>query len=67
MNEIEKFNARIEASEAAIVAIQHAAVVDRKMGHDKHYNGHFTKALQELTMARDAVSAHKKRFEAVGR
>ena len=66
MTEIEKFDARIKALEEALAAVQHAAVVDRKMGHDKHYNGHFTKALDELTTARDAVSAHKKRFEIVG-
>lgn len=67
MTEIEKFNERIEAVEQAIAAVQHAATVDRKMSHDKHYNGHFTKALSELTMVRDAVKSHKTRFEAVGR
>lgn len=67
MTEIEKFEARIQATEEALVAVQHAASVDRKMGHDKHYNGHFTKALQELTMAKEAVESHKKRFELVGK
>ena len=67
MTEIEKFNERIVAIEEAIKAVQHAATVDRKMSHDKHYNGHFTKALTELTSVRDAVKAHKTRFEAVGR
>lgn len=67
MTEIEKFNERIEAVEQAILAVQHAATVDRKMSHDKHYNGHFTKALTELTMIKDAVKSHKTRFEAVGR
>lgn len=67
MTEIEKFEQRIEAVEQALLAVQHAANVDRKMSHDKHYNGHFTKALSELTMVRDAVKAHKTRFETVGR
>jgi hypothetical protein len=67
MTEIEKFDQRIEALEQAITAVQHAATVDRKMSHDKHYNGHFTKALTELVSVRDAVKAHKIRFEAVGR
>lgn len=67
MQEIEKFDARIKALEEAIAAVQHAATVDRKMSHDKHYNGHFTKALQELTIAKDAVSAHKVRFVTIGR
>ena len=67
MTEIEKFDERIEAMEQAITAVQHAASVDRKMSHDKHYNGHFTKALTELVTVRDAVKALKVRFEAVGR
>lgn len=67
MNEIEKFNERLEAIDSAIKAIQHAASVDRKMSHDKHFNGHFTKALDELISIRTSVSAHKVRFEAIGR
>ena len=67
MTELEMFEARIKATEEALVAVQHASVVDRKMSHDKHYNGHFTKALAELTMVKEAVESHKKRFEAVGR
>lgn len=67
MTEIEKFDERIAALEAAIAAVQHAATVDRKMSHDKHYNGHFTKALTELTTVKDGVKALKVRFETVGR
>lgn len=67
MNEIEKFDARIKAMEDALAAVQHAATVDRKMSHDKHYNGHFTKALQELTTAKEAVAAHRTRFVTLGR
>ena len=67
MTEIEKFNERIEALDAAIAAAQHAASVERKLSHDKHYNGHLTKALTELTTVRDGVKALKVRFETVGR
>lgn len=67
MTEIEKFDQRLEAVESALVAVQHAASVDRKMSHDKHYNGHFTKALTELVSIKDSIKHQKTRFEAIGR
>ena len=67
MTEVEKLNERLEAIEQAILVTQHAATVDRKLSHDKHYNGHLTKALTELVTVRDGVKALKVRFETVGR
>lgn len=67
MTEIEKLEARIDAVAAAIDAIKHAAVVDRKMSHDKHVDGHFTKALTEMAGLSSSLNALKKRIEAIGR
>jgi hypothetical protein len=67
MTELEKFDARIEAVEAAITATKSAMVIDRKLSHDKHGSGHFTKALTELTDVHTGLKALKIRFETVGR
>ena len=67
MTEIEKLDERIQAVEAAIAATQHAASVDRKLSHDKHTSGHFTKALTELTSLKSSLNNLKIRTEAVGR
>lgn len=48
MTELEKLDMRIDAAERASVMVQQAASVDRKLSHDKHTSGHFTKALTEL-------------------
>ena len=67
MTELEKLNARLEAIEQAITATMHAASVDRKMGHDKHLSGHFTKALTELDALKNSIKALIVRHEAIGR
>ncbi len=67
MNEVEKLEARIEAIDTAIAATKMAMGVDRKLSHDKHTNGHFTKALDELTSVRSQLSNLKVRVETVGR
>ena len=67
MTELEKIAERLNAVEAAIHATQHAASVDRKMSHDKHTNGHFTKALQELISIKTQLEAVARRIETVGR
>ena len=67
MTEIEKLEARIEATDTAIANVRMAMGVDRKMSHDKHSNGHFTKALDELTSIRSQLSNLKVRVETVGR
>lgn len=67
MTEVEKLEARIVAVDQAIEAVRHALSVDRKMGHDKHPSGHFTKALSELDSVRTQLSALKVRVETVGR
>lgn len=67
MTETDKLNERLEAIEQAITATQHAASVDRKLSHDKHLSGHFTKALTELDSLRNSIKALIKRHETVGR
>ena len=67
MTDLEKLEARIEAVDTAIAATKMAMGVDRKMSHDKHTNGHFTKALDELTSIRSQLSNLKVRVETVGR
>ena len=67
MTDLEKLEARIEAVDTAIAATKMAMGVDRKLGHDKHPNGHFTKALQELTSVQTQLNALKVRVETVGR
>ena len=63
MTELDKLNARIQSLDEALAAINHAAVVDRKNGHDKHYNGHFTKALAEITAVKAHVESLKTRIQ----
>ena len=67
MTEIEKLEARIEATDTAIANVRMAMGVDRKLSHEKHTNGHFTKALDELTSVRSQLSNLKVRVETVGR
>lgn len=65
MTDLEKLNERLSAVEAAISATQHAASVDRKLSHDKHLSGHFTKALTELDSLRNSLKSLIKRAETV--
>jgi predicted nucleic acid-binding Zn-ribbon protein len=67
MTEIEKFDKRLTALEQALAAVQHAASVDRKLTHEKHYERLLVKALNELTSIRDSVKAQKIRFETIGK
>lgn len=67
MNDLEKLEARLEATNAAIEATKHATVVNRKMSHDRHENGHFTKALTELTDMQTGLTNMITRYNAVGR
>jgi hypothetical protein len=41
--------------------------VDRKMSNDKHPNGHYTKALTELTDIQTGLNSLRVRLIAVGR
>lgn len=63
MTETEKLAERLEAIEQAISAVHHATSVDRKMSHDKHMNGHFTKALTELDSVKKHVNSLITRLE----
>jgi hypothetical protein len=67
MTDLEKLEARIEAVDTAIAATKMAMGVDRKMSHDKHPNGHFTKALAELMTIQSSLNASRIRMIAVGR
>lgn len=67
MNEIEKLEARIEATDTAIATVRMAMGVDRKLSHDKHTNGLFTKALDELTSIRSQLSNLKVRVETLNK
>jgi hypothetical protein len=67
MTELEKLEARIEAVNTAIDATKMALGVDRKMSHDKHPSGHYTKALTELTDIQTGLNALKTRMIAIGR
>lgn len=67
MTELEKLEARIEAVDTAIASVKMAMGVDRKMGHDKHPSGHFTKALAELMSLQSQLNALRVRLQAVGR
>lgn len=67
MTDLEKINARLEAVDAAIASVKTAMSIDRKMSHDKHQNGHYTKALTELTDIKAGLSSLKVRIAALGR
>ena len=67
MTDLEKLQERLATVDAAFTAVQHAATTERKLSHDKHTSGHFTKALAELDLVRTSLSALIKRHETVGR
>jgi uncharacterized protein (DUF3084 family) len=67
MTELEKLEARIEAVDTAVANVKMAMGVDRKLGHEKHVNGHYTKALQELTSIQTQLNTLRVRVETVGR
>jgi hypothetical protein len=67
MTDLEKLEARIEAVDTAIAATKMALGVDRKLSHDKHPNGHYTKALTELTDIQTSLNALRVRMITVGR
>jgi hypothetical protein len=67
MTDLEKLEARITAVDSAIDAVRTAVVVERKMSHDKHPNGHYTKALAELLTIQSSLNALRIRLITVGR
>ena len=67
MTELEKLNERLTIVNQAITAVQRAETVDRKLSHDKHTNGHITKALTEMITLKTGIEALIKRVETVGR
>jgi hypothetical protein len=67
MTDLEKLEARIEAVDTAVANVKMAMGVDRKLSHEKHPNGHFTKALAELMTIQSSLNALRIRMIAVGR
>jgi hypothetical protein len=67
MTDLEKLEARIEAVDTAIASVKMALGVDRKLSHEKHPSGHFTKALAELMTVQSSLNALRIRMIAVGR
>jgi hypothetical protein len=67
MTDLEKLTERLNAVNDAIESVQHAATVDRKLSHDKHTSGHFTKSLQELSSLKNQLELLKHRMEVLGR
>ena len=67
MTDLEKLEVRIKAVDTAITATKMALGVDRKLSHDKHPNGHYTKALTELTGIQASLNALRVRMITVGR
>jgi hypothetical protein len=67
MTDLEKLEARIEAVDTAIASVKMSLGVDRKLGHDKHPNGHYTKALAELMTIQSSLNALRVRMINVGR
>jgi hypothetical protein len=67
MTDLEKLEARIEAVDTAIANVKMAMGVDRTLSHEKHTNGHYTKALTELTVIQSSLNNLRTRLIAVGR
>ena len=67
MTDLEKLEARIEAVDTAVASVKMALGVDRKLSHEKHPNGHFTKTLAELMTIQSSLNALRIRMIAVGR
>jgi hypothetical protein len=67
MTDLEKLEARIEAVDTAIANVKMAMGVDRKLSHEKHTNGHYTKALTELTVIQSSLNNLRTRLITVGR
>ena len=67
MTEIEKAADRVKVASEALAAVKVVATQDRKLSHDKHTNGHYTKALQELELIVISHKAYLTRLTAIGR
>lgn len=67
MTELEKAQKRLQLVNDAIEFVRDCGNQDRKLGHDKHMEGHYTKALQQLDIYRSSAEVFLKRVETVGR
>ena len=67
MTELDKLKDTLVVVEAAIDAIKHAAIVERRLSHAKHTDERFTKALCEMDGIASGIQAKMKRIQAIGR
>jgi hypothetical protein len=67
MTALEIAKRRVELAKDALDFVKDAANQDRKLTHEKHINGHYTKALQELESVLNGAQAYLKRVEVLGR
>lgn len=62
--DLEKITERVRIAKEAFDGLQHAANQDRKLSKDKHMNGHYTKALDELNRVISSETALLERAQA---
>ena len=67
MTELEIAKRRVELAKDALDFVKDAANQERKLTHEKHVNGHYTKAMQELESILFGAQAYLKRLEILGR
>ena len=66
MTDLEKAQERVRIATEALEFVKTAANHDRKLSHDKHMNGHYHKALDELNRVVETELAMLKRVETIG-
>lgn len=67
MTEQEKWEQRLQAAEHALKTVRDAAILDRKMSHDQHTNGHYTLAITQIESVASGCRARLHRLASVGR
>lgn len=65
MNELERAKKKLELVNDAIEFLKDCGNQDRKVGGDKHMDGHYTKALQQLDVYRSRAEVMVHRIEAL--
>lgn len=63
---LEKAQERLRLINEAIDKVRHCGNQDRKVSGDKHMDGHYVKALQQLDILRTGAEVQLKRAETVG-
>ena len=67
MTDLEKVQQRLTNAKEALEFVQLAANADRKLSHDKHMNGHYSKAIDELSRVVATEQAMLVRVKTLGR